>query len=401
MVTARCGSPCKERCLAVALVLALLAGLSGCRSTPTRAPRPLAATAAVMPETTAEKLLALEGEAPDDVAVRSTLLHVISRAVERYQASVPTPASESERAFAFFVAVDRTLTEEGFVFPPHGLIELLHQAMRSRRLSAEDVQTALALRENKRRATIMGDIQARGGTFRVLDCDLACVLYLAVAERLGHPVYLVVVPNHMFVRWSSPGLVKNWDPNLGWMLPDEHYATFQGVTEAGRIHLGWLDSMSTERITSYWLGRIGDWHDRHGRHVEALRAYRQAIAASPDDLEAANRLAWFLATCPRADLRDAREAVVIATHLVARYPRTEWVDTLAAALAETGDFEAAVATIRASPRAGTLGVGGAGAGEVESDSSDAVRAYARRMTYREGVTTGLIYDPRPPLAFDE
>ena len=182
-------------CAGFVLAWSLLT-LGGCR-TPARGgsgPTPVATA----PGTTAEALMNLEGESADEAQLRATLCGLIDRAVARCQASVPAGGSESEVAFAFFVAVDRTLTEEGFIFPPRGLVELLHQAMRSRTLAEADVSIALGLRENKRRAATIQAIQAHGGTFHVLDCDLACVLYLAVAERLGHPVHLVVVPNHMF-----------------------------------------------------------------------------------------------------------------------------------------------------------------------------------------------------------
>jgi len=57
-----------------------------------------------------------------------------------------------------------------------------------------------------------------------------------------------------------------------------------------------------------------------------------------------NDLAWLLATCPEESLRDGRRAVELATRSC---ELTEWkgagtLGTLAAAYAETGDFDKAV-----------------------------------------------------------
>ena len=64
----------------------------------------------------------------------------------------------------------------------------------------------------------------------------------------------------------------------------------------------------------------------------------------PEDSFTYNNLAWGLATCPEARLRDGKKAVEIATKAC---ELSEWkdpnvVDTLAAACAEAGDFDNAV-----------------------------------------------------------
>ena len=53
-----------------------------------------------------------------------------------------------------------------------------------------------------------------------------------------------------------------------------------------------------------------------------------------------NDLAWLLATCPDGNVRNGAEALALVEPLVRRARRTEpaVLDTLAAALAETGRF---------------------------------------------------------------
>jgi TPR repeat protein len=56
----------------------------------------------------------------------------------------------------------------------------------------------------------------------------------------------------------------------------------------------------------------------------------------------ANCLAWLLATCPDATIRDGRQALSIATRVVQQNPSAANLDTLGAAYAETGLFSDAV-----------------------------------------------------------
>lgn len=77
-----------------------------------------------------------------------------------------------------------------------------------------------------------------------------------------------------------------------------------------------------------------------------LQSQREAVIwlrkLLPDDIEAANTVAWVLATSQHRDLRAGAEAVRIAEHAVQQKPEAALIDTLAAAHAEAGNFEAAI-----------------------------------------------------------
>lgn len=133
-----------------------------------------------------------------------------------------------------------------------------------------------------------------------------------------------------------------------------------------------------------WMsfGRLGDALARAGRYSEAVEAYQRVVklkprkvaayhllarlqdaagdargaleslrigrAAMPDDVSLAHNLAWRLATASDADLRDGAEAVKLLEQIraVTSDPDAALYDTLAAAYAEAGRYEDAVATAR-------------------------------------------------------
>ena len=83
-----------------------------------------------------------------------------------------------------------------------------------------------------------------------------------------------------------------------------------------------------------------------GKKREALAQLEAAIQANPDSPEALNNLAWILATSVEADMRNGRRAVEFAEHAceLTHYKKTIMVGTLAAAYAEAGRFDDAIAT---------------------------------------------------------
>lgn len=77
---------------------------------------------------------------------------------------------------------------------------------------------------------------------------------------------------------------------------------------------------------------------------KAIDDYAESIKHD-GGIQAANALAWLLATCPNAEYRNAELAITSAQKAVELYPQNAAVlDTLAAAYAEAGNFEKAIQT---------------------------------------------------------
>ena len=79
---------------------------------------------------------------------------------------------------------------------------------------------------------------------------------------------------------------------------------------------------------------------------EAIKNYETAIRLKPTLVHSANNLAWLLATVDDEDLRNGARALEIARKIVSSRENVDAsaLDTLAAALAETEDYTAAVRT---------------------------------------------------------
>jgi Tfp pilus assembly protein PilF len=84
-----------------------------------------------------------------------------------------------------------------------------------------------------------------------------------------------------------------------------------------------------------------------GKYTEASKEFNYLVSLHPRSVTLARALsdrAWFLATCPNASFRNGKQAVkdAKAACSIMIWKDEYMIDTLAAAYAETGDFDSAV-----------------------------------------------------------
>ena len=93
---------------------------------------------------------------------------------------------------------------------------------------------------------------------------------------------------------------------------------------------------------------LGEAYGAKGDLAAAVLAFLDAAQHQPDDPFVLNRAGWILATAPEARIRDGARALALASHAVDLTHRQDVVslDTLAAAHAELGRFDAAAAAAR-------------------------------------------------------
>jgi Flp pilus assembly protein TadD len=124
--------------------------------------------------------------------------------------------------------------------------------------------------------------------------------------------------------------------NLGNVLAQQgrHAEAVREFEEALRLNPDHVTAHNNVAISYKKLGRIG----------EAIAHYREAIRLQPDSVEAINNLAWLLAAHPDAQFRNGAEAVPLATRAceLTKYQNPVALTTLAAAYAETGQFQTAI-----------------------------------------------------------
>ena len=138
-----------------------------------------------------------------------------------------------------------------------------------------------------------------------------------------------------------------------------------------------------------------------GDHPAALADLEQAHALEPDDSGVLNNLAWLLATSPDDDLRDGKRAIELATKACAE---TKWeeahiISTLAAAYAETGDFENARKYSKRAVEEGAENEEVKEQLEAELASYEAAKPWRERQTVDEaGATGGAEREAKPAEA---
>jgi protein O-mannosyl-transferase len=121
--------------------------------------------------------------------------------------------------------------------------------------------------------------------------------------------------------------------------------------------------------------------DEKGRTADAIAQYEKALEISPRSVSAENNLAWLLATCPNASLRNGEKALELAQQAdqLSGGGNPMVLRTLAAAHAEKGQFEKAVEIARAASQLATT----QGDGELAKNLEQELAFYKAGSPYRE------------------
>ncbi len=131
-----------------------------------------------------------------------------------------------------------------------------------------------------------------------------------------------------------------------------------------------------------------------GRTSEALAQYQEALRLKPDDAEAAeiyNNLAWLEATYPEPRNRNGTDAIRLAKQAILLFKRANprFLDTLAAAYAEIGQFSEAVSNAERALELARAGGNQALAEEIQAR----LALYRARQPFRQGPHAA---QPPPP-----
>lgn len=153
-----------------------------------------------------------------------------------------------------------------------------------------------------------------------------------------------------------------------------------GQTEDGLRELARAIELAPRDVAT--RSTLADAQLRSGQPAAAIEVFRQGLQLQTDWWEGCRQLGWLLATHSDDRLRNGREALELATRYRAASGERDVraLDLLAAAQAEVGDFDQAMATAREAVERWQA-VDPSGASVVAAEQR--LRQYERQMAWRE------------------
>jgi tetratricopeptide (TPR) repeat protein len=126
---------------------------------------------------------------------------------------------------------------------------------------------------------------------------------------------------------------------------------------------------------------LGKAFTKEGQMDKAIAQYQQTLQLTPNDPGAQNALAWLLATCPQASLRNGNKAVALARKAseLAGEKNPIYLRTLAAAFAEVGQFDDA----RQSTQKALALVRAAGRDDMAKDLDNDLKRYVAGLPWHQ------------------
>ena len=118
-------------------------------------------------------------------------------------------------------------------------------------------------------------------------CITMPLLYLALAQRLGYPVYPVSAPQHLFLRYVDPKLkMQNIEAtNGGGYSPDEAYINDMEIPQRGIETGAYMKTMSyRELLAELFVENAGYWARKHNG-PKATRYYEISLKLNPRNAE--------------------------------------------------------------------------------------------------------------------
>ena len=154
-----------------------------------------------------------------------------------------------------------------------------------------------------------------------------------------------------------------------WGRKQEYDKAIDDYTEAIRIYPNY--AVAFDERGNVW--------DKKKEYEKAIADFTEAVRIDPKYALAFNNLAWRLATIPKDSVRDGKKAVEFATKAceLTNWKEANFVDTLAAAYAESGQFEKAIDWEKKAREDGTY------LDQHDKESLERLKLYEQKKPYRE------------------
>jgi tetratricopeptide (TPR) repeat protein len=175
----------------------------------------------------------------------------------------------------------------------------------------------------------------------------------AVAYRPGNAEAYINLGNAFLQKHEFDAAIDAYSATLGLRYDhaESHYCIANAFRQKGNLD----DAILHYRLALELRPDYADAHNnlgnalrQQGRSEQALHEYEAALTDNPTSVLAQNNLAWILATATDPRLRNGSKAVELAEKAVLATDGSDpiFLHTLAAAYAENGEFEKAVAAAK-------------------------------------------------------
>jgi len=182
-------------------------------------------------------------------------------------------------------------------------------------------------------------------------------------------------------------------------LTEAHVELANALLRAGRVDEAIVELQKVVQANPNLASAQSDLASallRKGRPAEARAHYQAAVDAQPGNVFLLNNLAWVLATCPQASVRDGTRALELAREAerLSGSRNASILETLAAAYAEIGRFPEAMA---AAERALELASAQTNRAQAEP-LQDQLGHYRAGSPFRDRSQTNMALEPSHPAA---
>jgi len=132
-------------------------------------------------------------------------------------------------------------------------------------------------------------------------CLSLSMLYLSLGERLGMPLYGVVVPGHFFVRYDDGKVRFNIETTgKGGFADDRHYIDEFGVPQQGKAGI-YIRNLAKKQTLGCFLNNLGNTYSELGDSNAAQEALERAVEINPGLAESHLNLGNVYLKCDRVD----------------------------------------------------------------------------------------------------
>ncbi len=316
----------------LATAAAFLVSIAACSPATAPTPAPIA-----MDDTMALELFRLEARARKLPPEAETRLRSLLRDAFTALGPDPRPPETSDEFLIFAEKVSISLAAHNDIQPVDRVdwVDSLGDALRPIPPDHPSLARNLDHAANRERRKYAKP----GEPFYFLDCDIASLLLISVAQMVGFDLKLVEVPNHNFVRWSDGrGGYANWDWTNWGSHRNEYYADRWAMTELQRNRGRWLAGQSAAESRGYFIGVLAAVVRDPEQRLELAR---QAIRGAPNNPMTAETAAWVFATTGKGVTdQERRNSVGYALAALAGDPDDAGYNlTAACAFAVTGSAE--------------------------------------------------------------